>query len=186
MARSRWGGFTRRGTTRRATGGFGRRRPISTRTHHPGSIKRPRAGAPEVAVAIRCATAVSAVSSSVLKHCSFSRLCAPSIVSRARASCSSEADVDVERHASCYDGSCAMHSSRAASARRAYAAVRAWCACDARGAQAARAQPKSGHLCTVLPHHTNCDANSSERTRMARHDAAICRSFAERHYTQPT
>ena len=154
VARSRWRGFTRRGTTRRATGGFGRRRPISTRTHHPGSIKRPRAGAPEVAVAIRCATAVSAVSSSVLKHCSFSRLCAPSIVSRARASCSSEADVDVERHAGCYDGSCAMHSSRAASARRAYAAVRAWCACDARGAHAARAQPKSGHLwhCFATPH----------------------------------
>ena len=186
MGRSRPGGSTRRSRARRISHGFGARRRISARTFYLGSTRRPRAGAPEVAVAIRCATAVSAVSSSVLKHCSFSRLCAPSIVSRARASCSSEADVDVERHAGCYDGSCAMHSSRAASARRAYAAVRAWCACDARGAQAARAQPKSGHLCTVLPHHTNCDANSSERTRMARHDAAICRSFAERHYTQPT
>ena len=178
VGRSRPGGSTRRSRARRISHGLGARRRISARTFYLGSTRRPRDGAPKVAVAIRCATAVSAVSSSVLKHCSFSRLCAPSIVSRARASCSSEADVDVERHASCYDGSCAMHSSRAASARRAYAAVRAWCACDARGAQAARAQPKSGHLCTVLPHHTNCDANSSERTRMGPPLLLRDRSFA--------
>ena len=178
VGRSRPGGSTRRSRARRISHGLGARRRISARTFYLGSTRRPRAGAPEVAVAIRCATAVSAVSSSVLKHCSFSRLCAPSIVSRARASCSSEADVDVERHAGCYDGSCAMHSSRAASARRAYAAVRAWCACDARGAQAARAQPKSGHLCTVLPHHTNCDANSSERVRMGPALVLRDRSFA--------
>ena len=87
VARSRWGGFTRRGTTRRATGGFGRRRPISTRTHHPGSIKRPRAGAPEVAVATWCATAVSAVSSSGYNRCSFTSTCAPSIASEAGRIC---------------------------------------------------------------------------------------------------
>ena len=87
VARSRWGGFTRRGTTRRATGGFGRRRPISTRTHHPGSIKRPRAGAPEVALATVHATAVSVVPSSVSKHCPFSSTCAPSIASEAGRIC---------------------------------------------------------------------------------------------------
>ena len=87
VARSRWGGFTRRGTTRRATGGFGRRRPISTRTHHPGSIKRPRAGAPEVAVATWCATAVSAVLSSGYNRCSFTSTCAPSIASEAGRIC---------------------------------------------------------------------------------------------------
>ena len=178
MGRSRPGGSTRRSRGCRISHGLGARRRISARTCYLGSTRRPRAGAPKVAVAIRCATAHPAVSSSVSKHCSFSRLCAPSIVSRARASCSSEADVDVERHAGCYDGSCAMHSSRAASARRAYAAVRAWCACDARGAQAARAQPKSGHLCTVLPHHTNCDANSSERVRMGPPLVLRDRSFA--------
>ena len=178
VGRSRPGGSTRRSRARRISHGFGARRRISARTFYLGSTRRPRAGAPEVAVAIRCATAVSAVSSSVLKHCSFSRLCAPSIVSRARASCSSEADVDVERHGGCYDGSCAMHSSRAASARRAYAAVRAWCACDARGAHAARAQPKSGHLRHCLPHPANGDANSSERTRMGPPLLLRDRSFA--------
>ena len=96
VARSRWRGFTRRGTTRRATGGFGRRRPISTRTHHPGSIKRPRAGAPKVAVATVRATAVSVVSSRVSKHWSFSSTCAPSIASEASRTCTSEVDVDVE------------------------------------------------------------------------------------------
>ena len=118
MGRSRPGGSTRRSRARRISHGFGARRRISTRTYHLGSTRRPRAGPPEVAVATRCATADSGVVWSVSKHYSLSSTCAPLIASRARASCSSEADVDVERHAGCYDGSCAMHSSRAASARR--------------------------------------------------------------------
>ena len=178
VGRSRPGGSTRRSRARRISHGFGARRRISTRTYHLGSTRRPRAGPPEVAVATRCATADSGVVWSVSKHYSLSSTCAPLIASRARASCSSEADVDVERHGGCYDGSCAMHSSRAASARRAYAAVRAWCACDARGAQAARAQPKSGHLWHCLPHHTNCDANSSARVRMGPPLVLRDRSFA--------
>ena len=118
MGRSRPGGSTRRSRARRISHGFGARRRISTRTYHLGSTRRPRAGPPEIAVATRCATADSGVVWSVSKHYSLSSTCAPLIASRARASCSSEADVDVERHGGCYDGSCAMHSSRAASARR--------------------------------------------------------------------
>ena len=126
VARSRWRGFTRRGTTRRATGGFGRRRPISTRTHHPGSIKRPRAGAPKVAVATVRATAVSVVSSSVSKHCSFSSTCAPSIASEASRVCTSEVDVDVEpprrllrrRFAPCIQAEPRAHAAAALQAAR--------------------------------------------------------------------
>ena len=58
-----------------------------SRTHHPGSIKRPRAGAPEVALATVHATAVSVVPSSVSKHCPFSSTCAPSIASEAGRIC---------------------------------------------------------------------------------------------------
>ena len=185
MGRSRPGGSTRRSRARRISHGAGARRPISARTTTPARISAralARAG-PMWRCGMRPRLLLCF---GVFRNTVHYQARAPprSRARRARAAAPKPTSTSSATPAAT-DEFCAMHSSRAASAPRAHAAVRAWWACDARGAHAARAQPKPGHLWHCLPTHLNCDANPSEGGRRGPRLLLRNRSFAWRHLKKP-